>query len=149
NGVHALQSSSILIAGNEIGTDGRGFSLPGSATSDLGNASNGIFIDQSSQVTVGGVATGAGNIASGNRASGIRGSGAVVNPSDPASADRRLIEGTQIGSGLVLGRGGGLQPGAVPNAVAGVILSNAAANTIGGTATGAANVISGNATDGI
>jgi hypothetical protein len=149
NGVDAVQASSIVIAGNEIGTDREGFSLPGSATSDMGNATNGILINQSSQVTVGGLASGAGNIVSGNHSSGIFVSGTVTNPAAAAYADQNVIEGNEIGLGMVPGQGGRFQTGAVPNAVAGVILSNASSNTIGGTAPGAANVISGNSLDGI
>ena len=58
NGVNLLNSSSILIVGNHIGTNATGFSKPGDATLDLGNASNGVFINQSNNVTVGGTASG-------------------------------------------------------------------------------------------
>ena len=145
NGVDVLRTSSIVIAGNEIGTDAQGFSLPGSATSDLGNASNGIFINQSSQITVGGTAPNAGNVVSSNHASGVFISGLVVDAQGDTNATQNVVEGNRIGVGV--GTQG--QTTAVPNAVVGVILSNAGSNTVGGTAAGAANVISGNSLDGI
>ena len=61
------------------------------------------------------------------------------------SSDDNLVEGNIIGVGYNASN----QLTAIPNAIAGVILSNADSNTIGGTSFGAANVISGNSLDGI
>ena len=140
DGVDVLQSSAVLIAGNAIGTDAQGFSIPGNPTSDLGNASDGIFINESSQVTVGGITTGAGNTISGNHASGVFISGTVAVSGGGTSSSQNVIQGNRIG----IGQGSQGQITAVPNAVAGIILSNADSNTIGGSSPGDANVISGN-----
>ncbi len=145
NGVDVLQATSILIAGNEIGTDLQGFSAPGNPTLDLGNDSNGIFINQTSDVTIGGITTGAGNTISGNHASGVFLSGTVSSSSGGTTSNQNVIEGNWIGVGV----GSQGQTTAVPNAVAGIILSNADSNTVGGSTSAAANVVSGNSLDGI
>ncbi len=132
DGVDVLSSSTILIAGNNIGTDAQGFSLPGNAASDLGNSSDGIFINQSNQVTVGGITAGTGNTISGNHASGVFISGTVSSSGGGTTSNQNVIEGNWIGVGL----GSQGQITAVPNAVAGVILSNADFNTIGGSGIG-------------
>jgi hypothetical protein len=145
DGVDVLQAAAILIAGNEIGTNLQGFSAPGSPTLDLGNSSNGVFINQSSAVTVGGITTGAGNTISGNHSSGVFLSGTVTSSSGTTNANQNVIEGNWIGVGV----GSQGQTTAVPNAVVGIILSNANFNTIGGSVWGAANVVSANSLDGI
>ena len=143
NGIDLLQSSGILIEGNDIGTDSQGFSLPGDTALDLGNAADGIFINQSNRVMIGGIAAGTGNTISGNHASGVFISGTVSNSGSGTTSDQNVIEGNWIGVGRRQG-----QTVAVPNAVAGIILSNADSNTIGGVS-GAGNVVSGNSLDGI
>src|SRR5262249_8625602 len=126
-----------------------------------GNAGNGIFLNQSSQnviggptrgagnVTIDGVALADGNVIASNHASGIFVSGNNPNTmsgttSDTTSqvqnADNNLIAGNLIGLNQA-----GTQ--AVPNAVVGIVLSNAKYNTIGLPAAG--NVVSGNLLDGI
>ena len=108
-----------LVQGNLIGTNG---------TLDEGNTLEGILIADAAGNTIGGTATGAGNVISGNNI-GVR----ILN----AAATGNLLEGNLIGttsSGETI----------LPNAVDGVRIENAPGNTIGGTATGAANVISGN-----
>jgi Right handed beta helix region len=143
DGVDVLEASAILIAGNEIGTNAAGFSAPGSATGDLGNGSNGIFINQSQFVTVGGTTSGAGNTISGNHASGLFISG-TVSESGALASSHNLVEGNWIGIGE-----GTSGPTRVANAVAGIILSNSNVNTIGGSVAGSHNVVSGNSLDGI
>src|SRR5262249_57200194 len=117
-----LTSQAILIAGNKIGTNAGGSSSPGSATTDFGNASDGIFINQSDHITVGGTTSGAGNTISGNHASGV-----FISGTSGATSNQNVIEGNWIGVG-----GSSGQPTAIPNAVAGIILSNADDNIIGG-----------------
>jgi parallel beta-helix repeat protein len=153
NGIDLLSSSGVCVEGNFIGTDAHQMSQIGNPADDFGNASNGVFINLSNDITVGGTAPGAGNTVSGNHNTGIYVSGASNNSttgvSDPGNgnltADGNFIEGNHIGVGL--GAGGRAQ--AIPNAVAGVILSNADDNRVGDTVAGAGNVISGNGLDGI
>ncbi len=115
-----------LIQGNFIGVDTNG-------TSALGNLINGISIDSAGRNIVGGTNAGARNVISGNIHYGIEvyGTGATNN----------AVQGNYIGL-AVTGRS------ALANQLCGIhILSTA--NTIGGTVTGAGNVISGNVQDGI
>jgi len=113
------------IAGNYIGTDANG----GTA---FGNGKGVLILD--SQNTVGGTVAGAGNVISGNTGNGLEIGG--------AAASANSVTGNIIGmdkSGAVV----------VPNGTsaftfAGVHIINALANTIGGTAPGAGNLISGN-----
>ncbi|MHB1558527.1 MAG: beta strand repeat-containing protein [Isosphaeraceae bacterium] len=134
NGVDLLKSSVVSIVANLIGTDANGQGTPGSPGGDFGNASNGVFINQSSSITVGGALGSGSNVISGNHGSGV-----FVSGSSGSFAQSNLIEGNYIGYGPA---------GEVPNAVAGIILSNANSNMIGG-AGDSGNIISGNSLDGI
>ena len=114
-----------LIQGNYIGTDLTG-------TIALGNGNSGIVINASATATIGGTAAGAGNVISGNAADGILADG---------TASKELIQGNLIGvdaSGTK----------ALPNAGNGIEFSGSS-STIGGTAAGARNVISGNSLNGL
>jgi hypothetical protein len=83
--------------------------------------------------TIGGTASGAGNLISGNSGDGVLlGGGASGN----------LIEGNRIGTNAA-------GTAAVPNGQEGVELGNDTDNTVGGTAAGAGNVISGNGNYGV
>jgi len=115
------------IQGNFIGTDVGG-------TADLGNGDNGVNINGGPNNTVGGAAAGARNVISGNNGGGvvISGSGATGN----------LVQGNYIGTDVNATADLG-------NSAFGVGIGIAANNTIGGTAAGARNVISGNNSDGI
>jgi titin len=114
-----------VVQGSYIGTDASG-------TVALGN-STGVYIGGPGN-TIGGTTAAAGNVISGNSADGvsISGSGATGN----------LVEGNYIGTDVTgtapLGNGGN-----------GVLVALAANNTIGGTATGAGNVIANNGNDGV
>ncbi|HEY5640818.1 MAG TPA: hypothetical protein VIW01_12305 [Dehalococcoidia bacterium] len=112
------------IVGNYIGTD-----VSGSA--DLGNGGSGLYVLGVQTSTVGGTAAGAGNVISGNGAAGVflAGSGAS------GSTIRGNYIGTDASGTASLGNTG-----------VGVYLGGAPNNTIGGTAAGARNVISANAT---
>ncbi len=109
-----------LVLGNHIGTDVSG-------TADLGNSFNGISIDAPNN-TIGGTVLQARNIISGNNQSGVSISG--------GGAGGNLVQGNYIGTDI--------------NGIADLgntwdgILINSHGNTIGGTAAGARNVISGN-----
>jgi hypothetical protein len=114
------------VQGNYIGTDATG-------TQALPNGGSGVQIGSiAANVTIGGTADGAGNVISGNAADGIT-----------VAGSRTVIQGNYIGTDVT-----GTQ--AVPNGSSGVqMASGSSNNTIGGTANGAGNVISGNAADGI
>ncbi len=118
--------SSDLIEGNYIGVNAAG-------TGNLGNATLGIRISGGTNNTIGGAATGAGNVLSGGNGAGI----ALWN-----SADDNLVEGNYIGPNA--------SGNATVGSVIGVDIENAGGhNTIGGTTTGAGNIISGNSLEGI
>jgi len=110
------------VQGNFIGTNAAG-------TAALGNALDGVNMDGAPSTLVGGREPGAGNIISGNQGDGLTMSG--------AAASSNIIQGNFIGtdvSGTI----------ALANSLQGVRLFNAKDNTIGGTAAGAGNLISGN-----
>ncbi|MHB1555948.1 MAG: beta strand repeat-containing protein [Isosphaeraceae bacterium] len=114
-----------VVDGNYIGTQG--------GADDYGNTLDGIFLDQASADTIGGTASGAGNVISGNN------NGIVLYA--PATAlppgGQNVIDGNMIGT-----MSDGTTP--LPNAVAGIVINGVPSNTIGGTSSGAANEISGN-----
>lgn len=111
-----------LIQGNFIGTNAAGTAAVGNGLEGIGLASN---------TTVGGTATGAGNLISGNTQSGvfIGGSG-------------NTIQGNFIGTNAS-------GTAALGNILGGITLVDAANNQIGGAAAGAGNLISGNNSQGI
>ncbi|MBM4091814.1 MAG: hypothetical protein FJ276_20660, partial [Planctomycetes bacterium] len=117
------------VLGNVIGTDASG-------TADLGNTLDGVVIwAPASNNTIGGTVPGARNIISGNDSYGVRIFG------DGASNNQVLgnLIGTDAGGTADLG-----------NKLDGVVIwAPASNNTIGGTAPGARNVISGNDSYGV
>ncbi len=130
DGVHIVDTGTDdnVIAGNRIGTDVTG-------TVAVGNGGQGIEVDSGSVGnTIGGTAAGAGNVISGNQASGV-----WIN-ADGATGN--LIQGNLIGTDVT----GSV---ALGNAYWGVILQEAANNTVGGLTAGAGNLISGNNQGGV
>jgi titin len=115
------------VMGNYIGTDASG-------TQELGNRLGGVFIGSAPNNTVGGTAAGAGNLISGNENEGV----AIQGP----SAEGNEVLGNRIG----LNADGSE---ALPNSTDGVLISNAPNNTVGGTDSGARNIISGNGDQGV
>jgi hypothetical protein len=111
------------VQGNLIGTDASG-------TIALGNGGDGVNIMFASNNTIGGTASGARNVISGNLANGIRNLGSG-----------QVIQGNYIGTDIT-----GTQ--ALGNGSNGVLIFGPN-NTIGGTVSGAGNLISGNAENGI
>jgi titin len=114
------------IEGNYIGTNASG-------TAELGNGEDGVLIHGTPNNVVGGTADGAGNLISGNT-DGVR----LIT----AGARGNKIEGNHIGTNATrtaeLGNHGyGVKIGGAPN------------NVVGGTATGAGNLISGNDLTGV
>ena len=118
-----------VIEGNLIGTDVTG-------TSAIGNTGQGINVgDGASSNTIGGTISGARNVVSGNNGDGI----AIDN----SGTSQNVVEGNYIGTDI----NGSV---ALGNTGVGVSISDSASNsTIGGTTSAAANIISGNANDGI
>lgn len=119
------------VLGNYIGTDING-------TGDLGNLDVGVYIvgieNDADDNIIGGTASGAGNLIAGNGAVGV----SILG----GQADDNVVQGNYIGTdvnGTV----------AMPNDSGGVMITDAEANTIGGTSTAARNLISGNAGIGI
>ena len=112
-----------VILGNYIGTDASGSRV-------VSNAVGGVFFaDGTSRNLIGGTNTGAGNVISGNLGNGIlfRGSNVVGN----------VVQGNFIGTDAT-----GMN--ALPNSIAGLTIDTGSkSNLVGGTVTGARNVISG------
>jgi len=115
-----------LILGNLIG-----LTAPG--TNALHNSQNGISISGGSNNVVGGVTGGARNVISGNSAYGV----GILQLADTGN----IVEGNFIGTDVT-------GTNAIANAQSGVQIQGCG-NTIGGTAPGAGNVISGNSQKGI
>jgi hypothetical protein len=111
-----------VVAGNYIGTDVTG-------NNRLSNLSDGVLVSVSNN-TIGGTATGAGNVISGNALHGVE-----------IQTSNNVVQGNAVGTNAFrvapLGNGGH-----------GVYVFGGA-NTIGGTVTGAGNVIAGNNWDGV
>jgi titin len=116
-----------IVAGNLIGTNANG-------TAPLGNAASGVRIgNQSSGNTIGGTTAAARNVIAGNGAHGV-----VLD----SGASNNQVQGNYIGTGIH-----GL--GIVANEQRGIYIDGSSGNTIGGTAAGAGNVISGNGLSGV
>lgn len=114
-----------VVDGNYIGTQG--------GADDYGNTLDGIFLDQATADTIGGTVSGAGNVISGNNNGIVLFAPASASP----AGGQVVIAGNMIGT-----MSDGTTP--LPNAVAGIVIDGVPSNTIGGTSSGAANVISGN-----
>jgi len=112
------------IQGNYIGTDCTG-------AIDLGNGFNGITLYSSNNV-VGGTSASARNVISGNEQNGI-----VINGTATIVVTDNVVMGNYVGT-----KASGIE--ALGNNSAGIRIGNSSNNVIGGLATGAGNVISGN-----
>src|SRR5262249_20435311 len=122
-------TSGTLIQGNLIGTDVTG-------TLRRGNTGNGVLITAGATAnTVGGLTSGLGNVISANNGNGVQ--------IDNSSTTGNLVEGNRIGTDVAgtanLGNGG--------DGV--LIVRSASATTVGGSPTGARNIISGNGANGV
>ncbi len=134
NGVYLSQAGATnnVVQGNYIGTDING-------TADLGNLLSGVlFESKASSNTIGGTAAGAGNVISGNNQHGVHllGFGGVG-----VGVRLNLVQGNFIGTDV----SGTADLGNTLNGVQ----VQATANTIGGAAAGAGNLISGNDQNGV
>jgi plastocyanin len=124
DGIRISGAGGDIITGNYIGTDATG-------TASLDNAGSGVEV-QTSDNTIGGTTSGAGNVISGNTGAGI---------TTDSSTSGTLIQGNDIGTNAA-------GTAAVANGGDGIDLASAD-NTIGGSVSGAANVISGNTGNGV
>jgi len=113
-----------VVQGNYIGTDVTG-------TAKLGNSGGGVYVVQAPGNTIGGTATGAGNVISGNGFVGVRIYGVMITETG------NLVQGNLIGTDKTGTVGLG-------NSADGVSILYAANSTIGGTTESARNVISDN-----
>jgi titin len=127
HGVYLNGTSHCGVQGNYIGTDATG-------TLARPNLQDGVLIFYGNDNSVGGTAAGARNVISGNRWDGVAVTGSV--------SSLNVIQGNYVGTAADGGT-------ALGNGSMGVDLSGGAANTVGGTAAGAGNVISGNGGSGL
>jgi len=118
-------ATGVVVRDDLIGTDITG-------TLDLGNAEQGVLIDNASGNTVTGNANGSQVISGNNVGVAITSSSSTLSPSS-----LNLVAGNLIGSDK-----SGLNP--LPNAQAGALIDSASRNTIGGTTAAARNLISAN-----
>src|SRR5262249_44391962 len=114
-----------VIQGNYIGTDAAG-------TLAVGNGGGGVLLVGDEGTLVGGTATGARNLISGNAQAGVLVAGGHSG---------MVVQGNYIGTDATGTK-------ALGNALDGVLV-NGPNNTIGGTAAGARNLISGNKGHGV
>ncbi len=126
SGFYANQGGSNVIQGNFIGTDASG-TLP---RPNL----YGVVLNESSHNLIGGTQAGEGNLISGNSSQGVTIEG--VNGSS------NVVAGNLIGADIA-------GTNALGNGNYGVVIIGGAGNLIGGTSPGAANVIGGNAYQGV
>ncbi|MEP7285347.1 MAG: hypothetical protein ABI947_06235 [Chloroflexota bacterium] len=114
------------VQGNYIGTNATG-------TAALPNASVGLWISSAANNTIGGTASGAGNVISGNTSHGL-----IIQD---VSSTGNLVQGNYIGTNAAgtAALGNGIISGGD-----GIQISDGSNNTIGGTTAAARNVISGN-----
>lgn len=127
-GIRILWSDARLnrIEGNFIGTDVTG-------SRGLGNGYYGVWLYSSVSNTVGGAASGSGNVISGNEAGGI-----LLSHESRANAIMGNLIGTDASGSLDLGNG-----------ASGIWLNASENNTIGGTSPDTRNVLSGNSGNGV
>jgi titin len=121
-----------LVQGNYVGTDASG-------TQPLGNTYAGVAISGAHDNTVGGPAAGAANLISGNIGNGVR----VETSGTTGNLIQGNLVGTDVTGTIALGNGSD----GVDSAV--LIDAGASNNTIGGTAAGTGNVVSGNYFNGV
>jgi Right handed beta helix region len=126
SGILIVGGSNNVIQGDKIGTDMTG-------TKPLGNEGFGIRLDHATQTQIGGTSASARNIISGNERGGIF--------LDVGSTGN-VVQGNYIGTDVT-------GTVALANNWRGIDAASATNNTIGGTAAGASNVISGNLGSGV
>ncbi len=120
--INGTSATGNQVEGNRIGTDQTGEKA-------VGNTYDGIFVNGAPGNTIGGLTTGAGNQISGNGGVGVQ----IYSTASTGN----LVQGNLIGTDAT-----GLR--ALGNVHDGVYVNEASNNTIGGTANGSRNIISGN-----
>lgn len=125
--IHLQTAGGNTVVGCYLGTDVNG-------TVDQGNTQDGILVDRSPNNTIGGTAAASRNVISGNDRYGVW-------LFDPASTGNQLL-GNYIGTDAN-------GTGDLGNSIYGVYVGDAPGNMIGGTTSGAGNVISGNDSRGV
>lgn len=128
-----LSSGSNTVSGNYVGVDSSG----GSA---LSNAGSGIVIDGSSNNTIGGTTAAERNVISGNSSYGIEIKFSGSFGAGPTTGN--AVQGNYIGTDSA-------GTASVGNGSGGIVIDFASNNTIGGTAGGEGNTISGNTNAGV
>jgi CSLREA domain-containing protein/uncharacterized repeat protein (TIGR01451 family) len=131
NGGHGVLISGSGAAGASV--VGNTVGLGATGTGALPNDGDGLFV-QSGSAVVGAAAVGGGNVIAANRGSGVS---LATSAASGATLLANLI-GIDVNSASGVG-----------NAGDGVVIAGAPNATVGGTASGARNVVSGNALDGI
>ncbi|MFL6335798.1 MAG: carboxypeptidase regulatory-like domain-containing protein [Pyrinomonadaceae bacterium] len=128
DGIHIQTSGGNTITGNFIGTNAAG-------TAAQPNSGHGVFIDGSPNNNVGGTTAAERNLISGNGGQGVRidGPGAIGN-----RVRGNFIGTDSTGAAALNGNNDGV-----------LIINSASSNTVGGTAAGEGNVISGNGAHGV
>ncbi|MGO8678775.1 MAG: beta strand repeat-containing protein [Limisphaerales bacterium] len=126
-GIYLYNGGSNVISGNFIGTTAGG-------RTRSPNSNNGVIVYDSADNVIGGVEAGGGNVIAGNGGSGIYlfGAGSTGN----------VVQGNYLGTDAT----GSL---ALGNTADGVTISGAPSNVIGGTASGAGNLILANSEAGV
>ena len=114
-----------VVEGNYIGTDATG-------TNAIGNNADGVLVDDVSQMTIGGTDAAQGNLISGNGNYGV----------DLSGTFEAKVQGNYIGTDVTGAK-------SLPNVLDGVYEVNGSNDLIGGNATRAGNLISGNSSNGI
>ena len=125
--LYGVGANGNIVQGNYIGTDASG-------AHDLGNVMSGVAVAYATNNTIGGSMTGARNLISGNDGNGV-----LISES---GTDGNLIQGNYIGTDVT---------GTLPlgNTLDGVHIQNSVTGTmVGGTATGAGNLIAANGWNG-
>jgi hypothetical protein len=134
NGVEIYNAgtTACVVEGNYIGTDVTG-------TLAVANQGDGAIIDSGAAGnTIGGTAAGARNLISGNSGIGVQ-----IYGNNQSGTSNNLVEGNYIGTDLSGAK-------ALANVGDGVLIdASASSNTIGGSASGALNLISGNSQLGV
>ena len=138
NGIDLLHSNGVRILNNRIGTNREGNNVP--SVSDLGNAANGISINQSSGIIVGGLDVAGRNLISGNHADGIL----LMNDAEHNTISGNIIGADATGSAALGNSADGvLLLGVTPPGTGSTINGTVSGNTI------TSNTISGNSGNGI
>jgi hypothetical protein len=124
--VYTPTATGVKVQGNRIGTNAAG-------TAAVPNGFYGVYVNSTDNL-IGGTAAGEGNLISGNTRGGV----ALTE----RTAQRNVVQGNRIGTNPA-------GTAALANGGSGVTIAEGSNNTIGGTAAGAGNQISGNAAQGV